>query len=64
MTDTKCWDCGAVFNPLRAFHGNGCPECSAKLEDLFQQRDDEDAPNPENVQISRNHDGTVEVVEG
>lgn len=63
--DAECWDCGAVFNPLVAFYHDGCPGtgCDADLDDLFNQRSGDSKPDPERVQIQRNHDGSVEVGE-
>lgn len=51
MNEAECWDCSARFNPLVAFHRNGCPECPATLERLFQQRDGEAERDPEAVEI-------------
>lgn len=61
--EAECWDCDVVFNPLVAFYGDGCPGCSADLDDLFNQRSGDDKPDPERVEIQRNHDGSVEVGE-
>lgn len=40
-----------------------CRTCGATWGDLHDIASGDDQPDPDNVEISRNHDGTVEVAE-
>lgn len=35
-----CFECETTFDPLEAFHGDGCPGCDASQNRLFEQRDE------------------------
>ena len=61
----ECYDCGATFPKQAAFRNHqGCPECPDEdIWQLFEQRSDERPADPDNVEITTNFDGTVEVKE-
>lgn len=66
--EARCFDCNKTFNPFVAFERThdghrGCPHCEASLTRLFNQRSGEEEPDPEAVEINRNHDGSVDVKE-